>query len=188
MPDHASRAFRQLTGALGLTFGFVFARTNVTVASAGGGELMDDRTLLWHLYQDNRKQAQFHETQRHNGSGLIAGGAAVIVAAIADDGIYARSEVPLTVILLLLGIFGYLFCHKTSERMQLHLNRCRRFLPMLDSMDSELDLMAIKDECDEETAKQFPWAHKVKLRRFWEWMHGLVALAGLAILGRIYLS
>ena len=149
---------------------------------------MDDKTLLWHLYQDNRGQAQFHETQRTNGSALIGGGAAVIIAAVADDGAYARSEVPLALILVLLGVFGFLFCQKTSERMQLHLNRCRTFLPMLDELDSTLDLMAIKKSCDEKTAHEYPVAHKIKLRTFWQGMHVLVGLAGLAMLARIYLS
>ena len=114
---------------------------------------MDDKTLLWHLYQDNRVQAQFHETQRIQGSALIGGGAAVIVASIAQDGNYARSELSLAIILLLLGIFGYLYCLKTSERMQLHLNRCRKFLPMLDELDDTHDLMAIKQQCDDKTKR-----------------------------------
>ena len=148
---------------------------------------MDDKTLLWHLYQDNRVQAQFHETQRIQGSALIGGGAAVIVASIAQDGNYARSELSLAIILLLLGIFGYLYCLKTSERMQLHLNRCRKFLPMLDELDDTHDLMAIKQQCDDKTKRQFPLMHRVKLRTFWEGMHILVALTGLVFIGRILL-
>lgn len=146
---------------------------------------MDDKTLLWNLYQDNRIQAQFHETQRTNGSALIGGGAAVIVASIAEDGHYLREDVPLAVILVMLGIFGFLYCLKISERMQLHLNRCRRFLPMLDAMDDTIDLMAVKDECDRKTASQFPFAHRVKLRTFWEGMHILIGVTGILILGRI---
>lgn len=148
---------------------------------------MDDKTLLWHLYQDNRFQAQFHETQRTNGSALIGGGAAVIVASIAQDGNYAREELSLAIILTLLGIFGFLYCLKTSERMQLHLNRCRTFLPMLDELDTAHDLMKIKDLCDAKTKRQFPFAHRVKLRTFWEGMHVLVALTGLVFVVRILL-
>lgn len=149
---------------------------------------MDDKTLLWHLYEDNRAHARFHETQRLNGSALIGGGAAVIIAAIADDGYYARSEWPLAAVLILIGIFGFFFCMKSSQLMQLHLNRCTRFLHLLDDMDSTFDVTAIKSECDLKTAGEFPFAHKLKLRAFWQAMHGMVALAGVAMLGCIYLG
>jgi len=149
---------------------------------------VDDKTLLWHLYQDNREYAKFHETQRVNGSGLIAGGAAVIVGAIAQDGVYARSEAPMAVILVLIGLFGFFFCAKSYERMQLHLNRCRKFLDMLDQIDLTHDLTAIKDDCDRQTALQFPFASRLRLRAFWQGMHVIVALAGLTMLARIYLS
>jgi hypothetical protein len=148
---------------------------------------MNDKELLWHLYQDNRVQAQFHETQRTQGSALIGGGAAVIVASIAQDGSYDRAELSLAVILALLGLFGFLYCLKTSERMQLHLNRCRKFLPMLDELDDTHDLMKIKEQCDDKTKRQFPLMHRVKLRTFWEGMHILVALSGLTFIFRILL-
>jgi hypothetical protein len=151
------------------------------------GTIMDDKTLLWNIYQDNRTQAQFHETQRTNGSALIAGGAAVIVASLSQDGQFSGDEISLALILVVLGIFGFLYCLKTSERMQLHLNRCRRFLPILDQMDGSHDIMQIKGECDARTAKQFPFAHRVKLRTFWEGMHILIGLTGLLIVGQITL-
>ncbi len=147
---------------------------------------MDDKSLLWHLYQDNRVQAQFHETQRVNGSTLIGGGAAVIIAAISQDGNYSRADSPLACVLVLIGIFGFFFCVKSYERMQLHLNRCRVFLQMLDVMDEQHDLTSIKDECDRKTARDFPTASKLKLRVFWQGMHVIVALTGLAFLARIY--
>jgi hypothetical protein len=149
---------------------------------------MDDKALLWHLYDDNRTQAQFHETQRVNGTGLIGSGAAVIIAVISQDGHYTRSEVPLAIVLIVIGAFGFLFCLKEYERMQLHLNRCRAFLKLLDDLDETHDLNAIKDECDKKTAAQFPMSSKLKLRIFWQGIHVIIALTGIAVLIRIHLT
>jgi hypothetical protein len=149
---------------------------------------MDDKSLLWHLYQDNRVQAQFHETQRVNGTGLIGGGAAVIIATISQDGKYSRQDIPLAVVLVVVGMFGFLFCVKSYERMQLHLNRCREFLRLLDDMDEKHDLGAIKDSVDKKTAAQFKFASSIKLRTFWQGIHILIAAAGLAILLRILIN
>jgi hypothetical protein len=92
----------------------------------------------------------------------------------------------LAIVLVLIGLFGFFFCAKSYERMQLHLNRCRKFLHMLDEIDLTHDLTAIKDECDRQTALQFPFASRLKLRAFWQGMHVIVALAGALFLVRIY--
>jgi hypothetical protein len=65
------------------------------------------------------------------------------------------------------------------------LNRCREFLKLLDDMDEQHDLGAIKDRVDKKTAAQFKFASSIKLRTFWQGIHILIAAAGLAILIRI---
>lgn len=148
---------------------------------------MDDKTLLWHLYEDNRAQAQFHETQRVNGTGLIGGGAAVVISTLSQDGSYSREDIPLAVVLIVIGVFGFFFCVKSYERMQLHLNRCREFLKMLDECDKTHDLVAIKNAADAKTKKEFHFASKLKLRLFWQGVHVLIAIAGILFLFRILL-
>jgi hypothetical protein len=149
---------------------------------------MDDKSLLWHLYQDNRVQAQFHETQRVNGTGLIGGGAAVIISTISQSGAYTRADLPLAIVLIVIGIFGFFFCIKSYERMQLHLNRCRVFLDMLDKIDSLHEISEIKNISDSNTRQQFPFASKLKLRLFWQGIHVMIALSGFLFLFRILLS
>lgn len=172
---------------MGLASAHAKRETGYLMRFCFGGKIVDDKTLLWNLYQDNRAQAQFHETQRTNGSALIGGGAAVIVASMSEDGHYLREDLPLAIILVLLGIFGFLYCLKTSECMQVHLNRCRRFLPLLDQLDDSMDLVAIKDECDAATARKYPFSSRVQLRKYWEGMHILIGLTGLLIGAHILL-
>lgn len=148
---------------------------------------MDDKALLWHLYEDNRVQAQFHETQRVNGTGLIGGGAAVVISTISQSGTYNRADIPLAIILIVIGTFGFFFCVKSYERMQLHLNRCREFLKLLDEMDTLHDIVAIKNAADKKTKNEFPFASKLKLRLFWQGAHVLIALSGVLFLFRIFL-
>jgi FtsH-binding integral membrane protein len=147
---------------------------------------MDDKALLWHLYQDNRTQAQFHETQRVNGTGLIGGGAAVVISTISQDGQYSREDLPLAFVLIVIGLFGFFFCVKSYERMQLHLNRCRVFLDHLDALDDLHDLNAMKNEADRKTKQEFRFASRLKLRLFWQGVHVLIATAGLVFILRIF--
>jgi flagellar motor component MotA len=149
---------------------------------------VDDKALLWHLYEDNRTQAQFHETQRINGTGLIGGGAAVVVSTISQGGIYNKADIPLAIILIVIGIFGFFFCVKSYERMQLHLNRCREFLKILDEMDTLHEIVAIKNAADRKTKSEFPFASKLKLRLFWQGVHVLIALSGVLFLLRVLLK
>lgn len=148
---------------------------------------MDDKALLWHLYEDNRAQAQFHETQRVNGTGLIGGGAAVIISTISQSGSYTREDLPLAAILIVIGIFGFFFCVKSYERMQLHLNRCREFLNILDEMDTSHDIIKIKNLADSKTKNEFKFASRLKLRLFWQGVHVLIGLSGILFSIRIIL-
>lgn len=148
---------------------------------------LDDKTLLWHLYEDNRSQAQFHETQRVNGTGLIGGGAAVVISTISQSGAYNRADIPLAIVLIVIGIFGFFFCVKSYERMQLHLNRCKEFLKILDQMDDLHEIIAIKNAADKKTKTEFPFASKLKLRLFWQGVHVLIACSGVIFLVRILL-
>lgn len=148
---------------------------------------MDDKSLIWHMYVDNRTQAQLHEAHRMNGTGLIGSGATLIIGFMSQDGKFDRADAPLCVILIVVGIFGYFFCVKAYERMRLHLNRCSAFLQMLDDMDQTYDIMAIKNESDRKTSREYPFASKLKLRIFWQGMHVLIALSGASILIDIYL-
>ena len=59
---------------------------------------------------------------------------------------------------------------------------------MLDDMDTMHDLISVKNCADKATKKQFKFASKLKLRVFWQGIHILIAIAGLLIIARIYLS
>lgn len=143
---------------------------------------MDDKSLIWHMYVDNRTQAQLHEAHRMNGTGLIGSGATVIIGFMSQDGKFNRADAPLCLILIVIGIFGYFFCLKAYERMRLHLNRCSAFLKLLDDMDDEHDIVSIKNEADKKTEKEHPFSSKLKLRIFWQGIHVLITLAGMLIL------
>jgi hypothetical protein len=140
---------------------------------------LNDRELIWRLYEDNRRQAQFHEMQRATGTGLIVGGTGALIAAITNDHKFGLSDLPLSIMITILGLFGYFFCLKAYERMRLHLRRCDHFMSMLDGFDKSFNLTEIKNKIDAEHRRSFFLSSRLHLRSFWQGIHVLIFVSGL---------
>lgn len=149
---------------------------------------MNDRELLWKLFADNRDQARFHETQRTNGTGLIAAGAAAVLTAITHDQKITVSDLPLAAFLSFVGLFGLFFCQKEYERMRLHLRRAETYLVQLDATDQTYDLMKMREQCDRDHRRRYFLSSRIRLNFFWQFMNILIFLFGILIIYNIVLE
>ncbi|HCK84396.1 MAG TPA: hypothetical protein DHW63_07745 [Hyphomonadaceae bacterium] len=144
---------------------------------------MNDAELLWKMYEDNRVQAQLHEDRRASATALIAGGAGALVTAIVSEGI-AKDDAPLAAMVIIMGIFGWLIAVKATERMRLHNSRCYMFLDELDRLDREVDIVALKQACDQKHRRKHWITHRFALSWLWQSLHVLIAAAGVVFLLR----
>jgi hypothetical protein len=147
---------------------------------------MNDRELLWKLYEDNRLQARHHETLRATGTALLAAGAGVVMTAIVENG-KTPSDLPLSIFLMLIGLFGVLFCWKEYERTRLHRRRSERFLDLLGESDETFDIGKMKAAEDRAHSFRYPILSRVQLNFLWISMHlfifGFGTMFTLAALG-----
>jgi hypothetical protein len=142
---------------------------------------MNDSELLWKMYEDNRVQAQLHEDRRASATALIAGGAGALITAIVNDGINV-DDTWIAVMLIVIGVFGWLIAVKATERMRLHNRRCYMFLDKVDQLDATFDVVAMKRGSDREHKKQHWVSHRFALSWLWQFLHVLIAAAGVGML------
>jgi hypothetical protein len=142
---------------------------------------MGDAELLWKMYEDNRHQAQLHEDRRASATALIAGGAGALVTAIVSDG-YSAADMPLALMIMVIGFFGWLIAVKATERMRLHTSRCYMFLDEVDRLDGTIDIVKLKQACDAKHRKKHWFSHGFALSGLWQGMHLLIVAAGAALL------
>lgn len=131
----------------------------------------DAKEMLWRLYQDNYVNARHHESQRATVTNfiiLIAGGIGTIVSA----GGFTYEDLPLTLLLICLGIFGALFSSSHYERYKRSKERAKAYLRELDSILFESDgkvFKSIKVATDVERKENHPTLDKL-YDVHWLWM------------------
>src|SRR5262245_45115208 len=92
------------------------------------------RDVLWKMYQEHCTQGRHHETQRAAvATAVLAIAAAAIGLATIDKGL-TQVDLPATVFLVAVGVFGAIFAYKHYERFSMHMKRARHYRDELDSL------------------------------------------------------
>ncbi|HEX6480312.1 MAG TPA: hypothetical protein VF043_15850 [Ktedonobacteraceae bacterium] len=95
--------------------------------------MSDTTEFLMRMAEENWAQARHTEDQRATLANLI-----VVIASI-DQGVltqigFIKSALPLTILLIILGIYGALASAKLYKRHQHHINRARPLRKRLDEL------------------------------------------------------
>jgi hypothetical protein len=147
----------------------------------------DLRDVLWKLYQDHYTHVRHYETQRSTVTSLLLTIAAALLAFVTYDRALSRSDVPLTILLLVIGLFGAAFSIKYHERSSFHYNRLLSYRDKLDELLSEPGLLrGLRKEAEAKHRKEFSVLYKGalqwwKVHRLWVFLHLLVACFGLLL-------
>ena len=144
----------------------------------------DAKEILWRLYQDNYDNARHHESQRSTVTNfiiLIAGGIGTIVSA----GGFTRQDLPLTLLVIGLGIFGALFSSSHYERYKRSKERAKAYLRELDFIlfESEKEIFKeIKVTTDDKRKKKHPALNKLyDVHWLWMFLPLMVTVLGVAL-------
>jgi len=147
----------------------------------------DLKDTLWRLYEDHYTQVRHYETQRSTVTNLLLTIGAALLAFITYDKALTRSDVPLTCLLFVIGLFGAAFSLKYHERSSFHYNRLMMYRNKLDDLLSDPGvLQRLREKAEEKQKKEFPRLYEGRLKwwkvhRLWVFLHLLVSLFGLVL-------
>jgi hypothetical protein len=136
------------------------------------------RDVLWKMYQEHSTQGRHHETQRSTVAGALIAIASALVALITFDKVISLIDLPLTLLLLLLGGFGSVFSAKQYERSRLHVERARAYRDELDKQLDGAPLKRLKREADADHNGKYPRLSALRLNQFWIGLYAFIALLG----------
>lgn len=139
------------------------------------------RDACWKLYAEHCTHVRHHESQRSTVAASILAIASAIIGLVTFDKKIVISDVPLTVLLVLLGCFGALFSAKQYERASLHTERARRYRDAVDAILEGRPLKKLKQEADAAHGQDFPRLEKLRLNKFWVALYLLLAAIGVAL-------
>jgi len=140
----------------------------------------DDTQVLIEFCKQCWVEAKQSEDQRATLTNIILGVASAVTVLIAQKGL-AKDTLPLSVLLIVLGIYGAVASEKLYERHQMHSTRASVYRERIDELHPNAQLLVRRSEAFKRHDPNFPKLSKIRLHYLWLTLHSLIALAGLIL-------
>ncbi len=140
---------------------------------------MDENTeILLRVSDQNYLHARQHEDQRAAIAGLIVLLATAIQGVLTQTGLH-KNALPLTLTLILIGIFGMVAGIKLYERSKLHADRVRILRERIDELHPDAQLQKSLILSDQRHNAQYAFISRwIRLYILWIVLPGLIAALG----------
>ena len=143
---------------------------------------MNKDDLIWQLYLSERAFIRHHEEQRVNASNILVAIAAGLLVALGTQEIDSSARIALSLLVVAIGLFGFLFCGKLTALLKLHAERSYRYLKVLDEEVAQVQIEKLKNEADAKTKSSYPIFFRFKLSKLWSRFHFFIAITGMVFL------
>ena len=139
---------------------------------------MSDAEILVEFWKEEWVVARHFDEQRTTISNLIIIVAAAIIGFIIQVGISMKT-LPMTIFLIVLGLYGTITVKKLYERHQYHIIRMRKFRERIDELVSDAKLMEIVNTSKDMHREHYPRLSKQRLHYLWSFLHISITIMGI---------
>jgi hypothetical protein len=129
------------------------------------------------MHQENWNHARHTESQRATLANLILVIVSVIHAFLAQIGL-GQQSLPMSILLIVLGLFGAVASAKLYERLTLHMHRASKIYRHLDELCPDAQLTLIKDEVYEERKNLYKSLSRIRVNYVWTTLYVLIITLG----------
>lgn len=146
---------------------------------------MDEKQILWNLYQESLKKEEYHHSQRTIVANIIYTIASAIIGLIAFDKSIGRSDMPLMFMLVLLGLYGGVFSLKESQLFFRHKGYSVRYRILVLELLPEPLPEKIRKKDKEASAVgggRIPLVDRIQAQYLWASLQFVISLMGICLL------
>jgi hypothetical protein len=143
--------------------------------------MADKVDVLLELYKEHCNWERHHESQRSSVSSILIAIAAGIIGIVTFDGHLNIFDIPLTVLLIVLGCFGSLFSAKQYNSFSLHQQRANKIRDALNTFVPDANILILRKEADIMTKNNFPIITRMRLYHFWNTVPVLIVIIGIIL-------
>ena len=140
--------------------------------------MTDTIEFLLRSMEENQKHAHLSENRRATLANVVLVIVSAIHVVLALVG-FSRRALPLTVLLVLLGVYGLLVSVKLYERQQFHLLRARMLRKQLDELCPQAQVLQVQKLAEEEHKTHYSLFFKVRLNNIWLGLYTVIAVLGI---------
>ena len=142
--------------------------------------MADDTDVLIKHCDEAEQEMRHIENQRATITNMSILISSVIIGYIAQQKLDI-ALIPVSTLMIFLGIYGMIFTSKLYERHQFAQNRIDHWTKQIDKLQPKSNLLKLRDIADKEHAAQFPRMSKVRLNCLWMILHTFIMLVGIGI-------
>ena len=143
---------------------------------------MKEKTeLLWRFYQEHCAWERHHEAQRSSATNLILVIAAAVLSVVTINKSIDMSDLPLTIFLVVLGLFGSILSLKQYERFARHQTLAGSYRGAIDQEIPEARILVLRSEAERGHTHDYRGIQGWRLHWLWIGIHLAVALAGIVL-------
>ena len=138
----------------------------------------DDAVLAY--WQEHREQLRQSENQR----AVLTNYVLVITAAISGFIVqqhFAARTLPLSVLIIVIGVYGAVAVAKYHERADYHLFQARALTRVLVQAGALADQATLLEEYRQEHYRKYRRLHRLRLNRLWTGLHLGIAAYGIVL-------
>ena len=108
---------------------------------------------------------------------IVVGIVALLHAVLAQIGLN-HSSLPVTILITVLGLSGFVASAKLYERNRFHVARARKLRDRLEELHSDAHISELLSKARAEHKKEYPFWYKIRLYQLWLFLHLLIAVLG----------
>jgi hypothetical protein len=142
--------------------------------------MADDTDVLLKMYDEQWTQARHIEDQRATITNIVVVIASAILGFIVQQGL-SIEILPVTILLVVLGVYGAISSEKLYERFQFCVNRATVLRKRVDELHPNIKLVQLNKDFEAQHKKDYPRLSKVRLHYLWFFLHLAIALGGLIL-------
>ena len=142
--------------------------------------MTDASEVLLKFFDEDWRQARQSEDQRTAFSNIILLIASVVFGFLTQSAL-SRNMLPLTILLIVLGIFGAIASEKLYERSKLHMELAWAWRRRLHELHPDIQLDRLIGEAEEVHRKHFRRLFGLRLHRVWLTLDVGIAITGLIL-------
>ena len=143
--------------------------------------MKDDNELLWNVYREHCDWERHHETQRSSVTNIMIAVAAGVIGVISLDGALGVPDLPLSIFLIVQGLFGAVFVGKQYERFARHQRLAGLYREQLNKNLQGAQIVMIRDTGDETQKSCYPLFSRLRLNHLWIYLHMSFAVFGIVL-------
>lgn len=142
--------------------------------------MADNSDVLLKFFEEDWRQVRQEENQRTAFSNIVFLIASAVLGLLTQFGL-SRDSLPLTLLLIVLGIFGGIASEKLYERSKLHMELAWAWRRRLYELHPETQVDRMVGEAVDINRKRFPRLIQIHLHHVWLTLDVFIALAGVAL-------